>query len=215
MQFRPSHGLDLAWLGSTKSFLTSVFHPANKDATDHQKKEEYAFRFMLLFVPFRSREDLQPDGGFYQNALRKAHEDGRITKDMIEIAENIQTIHNSLASRISQNSLSAETKLTETGAFENANGDDDDDDDNYEDLLASLGDLFLTLKNGDGLNTDSECLDIQFRNKQMEATSLSTTELQNAIDLSTSMRTTKETSNRSHIQLKGFAPQPTTQIRLL
>jgi hypothetical protein len=40
--------------------------------------------------------------------------------------------------------------------------------------LASLGDLFLTLKNGDGL-------DIQFGNKQMEATSLSTTELENAI----------------------------------
>jgi hypothetical protein len=50
---------------------------------------------MLLFVPFRSREDLQPDGGFYQNALQKAHEDGRITNDMIEIADNIQTIHNS------------------------------------------------------------------------------------------------------------------------
>jgi hypothetical protein len=83
------------WLGSTKSFLNSILHPANKDATDHQKKEEYSFRFMLLFVPFQSREDLQPDGGFYQNALQKAHEDGRITNDMIEIADNIQTIHNS------------------------------------------------------------------------------------------------------------------------
>ncbi len=170
------------WLGSTKSFLTSIFHPANKDAIDHQKKEEYAFGFMLLFVPFRSREDLQPDGGFYQNALQKAHEDGRITNDMIEIAENIQTIHNSLASRMPENSLSAETKLTETGAFENANGDEDDDDDEYEDLLATIGDLFLTLKNGDGLNADSECLDIQFGNKQMEAISLSATELENAIE---------------------------------
>jgi hypothetical protein len=176
--------MDLAFLGSTKSFLTSILHPANKDASDHQKKEEYAFRFMLLFVPFRSREDLQPDGEFYQNDLQKAHEDGRITNDMIEIAENIQTIHNSLASRIPQNSLSAETKLTETGAFENANGDDDDDDDDddYEDLLASIGDLFLTLKNGDGLNADLEYLDTQFRNKQMEAASLSTTELENAIE---------------------------------
>jgi hypothetical protein len=155
------------WLGSAKSFLTSILHPANK--------------VMLLFVPFRWREDLQPDGGFYQNALQKAHEDARITNDMIEIAENIQTIHNSLALRISKNSLSAETKLTETGAFENANGDDVDDNDDYKDLLASLGDLFLTLKNGDGLNADSECLDIQFGNKQMEATSLSTRELENAI----------------------------------
>jgi hypothetical protein len=114
-----------------------------------------AFNY-LYTVPFRSREDLQPHGGFYQNALQKAHEDRRITNDMIEIAENIQTIHNSLASRIPQNSLSAEIKLTETGAFENANGDDDNENDDYEDLLASIGDLFLTLKNGDGLNTDSE-----------------------------------------------------------
>jgi hypothetical protein len=137
---------------------------------------------MLLFVPFRSREDLQPDGGFYQNALQKAHKDGRITNDMIESAENIQTIHNSLASRIQENSLSAETKLTETGAFENANGDVDDDDDDYEDLLASIGELFLTLKNGDGLNADSECFDIQFGNKPMETTSLSTMELENTFE---------------------------------
>jgi hypothetical protein len=58
----------------------------------------------------------------------------------------------------------------------------DDDDDDYEDLLASLGDLFLTLKNGDGLNADSECLEVQFGNKQTEVTSLSTTELENAIE---------------------------------
>jgi hypothetical protein len=38
------------------------------------------------------------------------------------------------------------------------------------------------LENGDGLNADSECLDIQFGNKQMEASSLSTTELENVID---------------------------------
>jgi hypothetical protein len=126
--------------------------------------------------------------------LQKAHEDGRITNDMIE------TIHNSLASRISQNSLSAETKLTEIGAFENANGDDDDDD--YKDLLASLGDLFLTLKNGDGLNADSECLDIQFGNKQMEAASLSTTELENAIGF---IHLDKE--NQGDIQQKPYSTE--------
>jgi hypothetical protein len=48
--------------------------------------------------------------------------------------------------------------------------------------LASLGQLFLTLKNGDGLNADSECFKIQFGNKQMEATLLSTMELENSIE---------------------------------
>ena len=67
------------WLGSTRSFLTSILHPADKHATDHHKKEEYAFGFMLLFVPFRSIEDLKPGGGFYQIAFQKAHADVRIT----------------------------------------------------------------------------------------------------------------------------------------
>jgi hypothetical protein len=196
------------WLGLTKSFFTSILHSANKDATDHQKKEEYAFRFMLLFVPFRLREDLQPDGGFYQNALQKAHEDRRLTNDMIEIAETIQTIHNSLASRISQNSLSAETKLTETGAFENANGDDDDDDDDYEDLLASLGDLFLTLKNGMGSTRTHNVWIFSSGTSKWKRRHYQLRSWRTQSNLSTS-RTTKETSNRSRIQLKGFAPQPT------
>ena len=168
------------WLGSTRSFLTSILHPADKDATDHHKKEEYAFRFMLLFVPFPLIEDLKPGGGFYQSSFQKAHEDGRITKEMIEIAENIQTIHNSLASRMPENSLSAETELMEKREFENPDGDDDDD--NYEDLLAIIGELFVTLTNGEGLKEDSECLDIQFGNKQMEESSLSTTELETVIE---------------------------------
>ena len=131
---------------------------------------------MLLFVPFRPIEDLKPGGGFYQSAFQKAHEDGRITKEMIEIAENIQTIHNSLASRMPENSLSAETELMEKSEFENT--DADDDDDNYEDLLASIGELFVTLTNGKGLKDDSDCLDIQFGDKQMEESSLSITELE-------------------------------------
>jgi hypothetical protein len=101
--------------------------------------------------------------------------------------------------RILQNSLSAETKLTETGAFENANGDVDDGDDDYEDLLASIVELFLTLKNGDGLNVNSECFDIQFGNKPMETTSLSTMELENAIEL-----IHLEDNNKEDIQKKPF-----------
>ena len=79
------------WLGSTKSFLTSLLHPTDKDATDHHKKEEYAFRFMLLFVPFRSVEDLKSDDGLYQNAFQRAHDDGRIT---------LQTHHSKVPDRI-------------------------------------------------------------------------------------------------------------------
>ena len=168
------------WLGSTKCFLTSLFHPTDKDATDHHKKEEYAFRFMLLFVPFRSKEDLETDGCF-QNALQRAHKDGLISGIMIQIAENIQTIHNSLASGIPENTLSAETTLVEAPDFENMNEGDDNED--YENLLASIGELFTTLTNGEGLKEDSKTLDIGFGNKQMEAESISRAESDTVIDL--------------------------------
>jgi hypothetical protein len=40
------------WLGSTKSFLTSLLHPTDESASDHEQKQEYTFCFMLLFLPF-------------------------------------------------------------------------------------------------------------------------------------------------------------------
>jgi hypothetical protein len=43
---------------------------------------------------------------------------------MIQIAENIQTLHNSLLSGIPENSLSAKTFLTETTDFEIADEND-------------------------------------------------------------------------------------------
>jgi hypothetical protein len=36
----------------------------------------------------------------YQGALQRAYQKGRISEEMIQIAENIQTLHNSLASDI-------------------------------------------------------------------------------------------------------------------
>ena len=168
------------WLCSTKSFLTSILHPIDKNAFDHRKKQEYCCRFMILFVPFRTKEDLQIDG-CYQKGLQKAHTDGRITKEMIEIAENIQTIHNSLASGIPENTLSAETCLVEEGDFEN--NDDDDDTDNYDELMATMGELFGSLANGEGLKEDSKTIDILYGNKQMEGTAVPKTALEDAIEI--------------------------------
>ena len=169
------------WLGSTKSFLTSIFHPTNATEIDYRRKQEYAFRFMLLFVPFRSKEDMEIDG-CYQNALQRAHKEDRITGEMIQIADNIQTIHNSLSSGIPENTLSAETALVQVDGFENKN--EDDDENNYDELLASIGELYAVSTNGDGLNADSETVDIQFGNKHFEETSCSNTELETVIESS-------------------------------
>jgi hypothetical protein len=167
------------WLGSTKSFLTSLLHPTDVNESDHQRKQEYAFRFMLLFLPFRSREDFETDG-CYQNAFQRAYNESRITEDMIQIAENIQTIHNSLASDIPPNTLSAETSELETGDFENTSGDNEEDNNNA--LLASIGELFVNLTNGDGLKEETKTLDVQFGNKETEETILQHIELETAFE---------------------------------
>jgi hypothetical protein len=167
------------WLGSTKSFVTPLLDPIDTEALDHKKKQQYAFRFMLLFVPFRTVEDFNTDG-CYQGALQRAHTEHRITTEMIQIAENIQTIHNSLASSIPENSLSAETSLVEIEEFEVAN----DDEDGHDDLLASIGELFATLTNGDGLQEDSKTFDVQFGDRQTESTPEMNTELESVIEYS-------------------------------
>jgi hypothetical protein len=91
------------WIYSTGCFLTLILNTIDKDAPDHYKKEDYAFRFLILFVPFRSREDLETDKFYYQGALRRAHREGRISEEMIQITQKIQTLPNSLASNVVQN----------------------------------------------------------------------------------------------------------------
>jgi hypothetical protein len=139
------------WICSIRCFLTLILNTIDQDASDHHKKEEYAFRFMLLFIPFRSKEDLETDE-CYQSALQRAHQKGRISEEMIQIAENIQTLHNSLASDIVDNLLSAETVLLEDSDFEITS--EEDDNDNYENVLAGIGELYATLTNVDGLKED-------------------------------------------------------------
>ena len=120
---------------------------------------------MILFVPFRTKKDLQMDG-YYQKGFQKAHREGQITIERIHMAESIQTIHNSLALGIPENTLTNKMDLTEAGVLENTN--DDDNTRNYDKLLASIGELFGSLANDNGLKEDSKILDIQYGNKQME-----------------------------------------------
>jgi hypothetical protein len=167
------------WLRSTKAFSHSILHPSDENASDHQAKEEYAFRFMLLFLPFRSIADFETDG-CYQDVLQRAYKEGRITEDMIEIANNIQTIHNSLASDIPPNTLSADTSEVQTGEFENTIDDDDDETD--DDLLASIGELFVSITDNEGLKTDAKTLDIQFGTKETKETEITKKELKPAFE---------------------------------
>jgi hypothetical protein len=158
--------------------VTPLLDAIDTEAHDHKKKQEYAFRFMLLFVPFRTIEDFKTDG-CYQAAFQRAYREDRITTEMIEIAENIQTIHNSLASGIPENTLSAETCLVE---IEESEMSDEEDDDEHDNLLASIGELFATLTDGDGLQEDSKSFDVQFGDRQTESIPEMNAELESVIE---------------------------------
>ena len=167
-----------SFLCSTKPFESSLRSSISPGSADYTKKEEYAYNFMLLFLPFRSSEDLENDG-CYQETFQKALHEGKFTDAMIQIAENIQTIHNSLASGIPENTLTAETALVETGEFKNP----EEDDENYDNLLATIGELFASITNGDGLKEDSKTFDIKFGNRQIHETTLCNAELESVIKI--------------------------------
>jgi hypothetical protein len=156
------------WICSTRCFLMLILNIIDEDASDYHKKEDYAFRFLILFVPFRSREDLETDE-CYQGALQRAYQKGRISEEMIQIAENIQTLHNSLASDIVENSLSAKTVLSETTDFEITS--EDDDNDNFRNVLAGIGELYATLSNVDRLEEDLISLDPKVGKSQAKESS--------------------------------------------
>ena len=182
------------YLSSTSSFVGFILDPIDKNATDHEKKEEYAFRFMLLFMPFRTREDIQVDGS-YQKALQIAHQEKKISEEMIQIAENIQTIHNSLASGIPENSLTATTVLLEAADFDDTKPKEDD---SYENILAGVGEMFSTLTTGNGLIQDSKTFDIKFGNRQMETTTVPTSELKSIIEFNDAVGNNKKRRNKTN-----------------
>jgi hypothetical protein len=123
---------------------------------------------------------------------------------MIQIVENIQTLHNSLASDIVENSLSARIVHLETGDFEITS--EDSDDDNYKDILASIGELYATLTNVDGQKEDSKCLDPRLSRKS---------QAKESSELITDLETVVEFSNLEDRQGKSYKKSgPAERFRL-
>jgi hypothetical protein len=75
-------------------------------------KEEYAFKFMILFYPFRNIDDLRHEDSFQKKMQIILGQQG-ISEEMFQIADNIQDLHNSLASTMPTNKLDADTTLLE------------------------------------------------------------------------------------------------------
>ena len=149
------------WLGSTKKFDKPLTEVAVKTDRDYIVKEEYAYKFMILFLPLREHSDLIIDGSYQKGWLHAFHMK-RFSKDMIEIAENIQTIHNSLESSIPTNTLTSETTLVEDDEYAKDYHSDSDDD---NELLSNIGELFASTSGETRMTEDSNSISPIFRSK--------------------------------------------------
>jgi hypothetical protein len=98
------------WMGKTKQFLSSLLTEARETDLDYKAKEEYAKKFMIAFMPFRTGTDLKENGS-YSAAFRTAHSAGAFSDEMIEIANNIQDIQNSIEAGMPENPLTTDTEL--------------------------------------------------------------------------------------------------------
>ena len=144
-----------AWnfLGSTAGFQSSILDAVDESKPDYAAKEEYAKKFMVLFMPLRSAEDIKVDGS-HQKALHLALNEDRIDDEMIEIANNIQNIHNSLNSELVDDPLLSTTILEE--AEEATPAEQEEEDPNFAAYLDSIGDYFAsTQQSGANLSEDA------------------------------------------------------------
>ena len=119
------------WIGSTKAFATSMWQPVMITNPNYKMREAYAFKFMLLFLPFRNNLDLLQDGS-YQLKFVTEEKNRKFSAEMLEIADNIQTVHNSLEASIPENTLTAETDLREAEDFL----EEEETSENYQDAMA-------------------------------------------------------------------------------
>ena len=151
------------WIGATKAFATSMFHPVSIADTNYKMREEYAFKFMLLFLPFRNHSDLLQDGS-YQLQWVTEERHGNFSAEMLEIAENVQTIHNSLEASIPGNTLTSETVLVEADDFPEVMEEDEND----SDLMANIGELFAATSGGNKMTEDAATFNPTFSGKSFK-----------------------------------------------
>ena len=147
------------WLGSTAGFSTPMNESTQEGDVDYPGKEEYAYKFMLLFLPFRTDADLRVNES-YLRRWQLAYNQNEFKDEMIEVADNIQTIFNSLASTNPGESgkLSPETNLDELDDGENVN-DDITEEVEIEDIMANIGGFFAGTEESNNLTEEATQID--------------------------------------------------------
>lgn len=152
------------WLGSTKKFSTPLSNIVDNTSNEYKDKEEHAYRFMLLFLPLRTNEDLMIEGS-YQKGWFNAFQHGKFKEEMIEIADNIQTIHNSLESSMPSNGVTMVTAINVTPEVPE---DPESENNNINDMLVSIGELFASTTGEKRMTEDSLEINPKYKTKYSE-----------------------------------------------
>jgi hypothetical protein len=97
------------WLESTRNFAQPLRDTVDETHAEYKQRESYCLRFLMMFYPFRTIDDMKTDSGSYQALFARQMEANNISLAMTTIADNIQNIHNSLHSTMPVNLLTEQT----------------------------------------------------------------------------------------------------------
>jgi hypothetical protein len=117
--------------------------------------------------------------GSYQRRWQIAHGQGRFSKSMIEIADNIQIIHNSLASAIPPNALSVDTEFIDPGDFPEDEGTNDNIA--HANLLANIAGLFAMTSGDAALTEETSEINRKFCGKVFKSKKLTREVLESTV----------------------------------
>jgi hypothetical protein len=142
-------------LPATQHFATSLEHAVDATNSSFLDREKYCKRFLILFKPFRTLADIIGTNDTYQEAFAEAIREKIISPDSIEISNNIQAIHNSLASAHMDNDLIGSTDLAEE--LDNFDVPESDQHD-LQEKLEALGAFMMASNIGIPLSEEAQSM---------------------------------------------------------
>ena len=154
------------WVGSCLGFETPLL-AMEKEGPEQQN---YCRRLMILFLPFRQKEDLCGASNNYLAILQSALEKGTIKAEYVEIANNMQDIHNSLSAKMPDNLLTLGTDPCDIDLEQ----EDPPDDGDFEAFQMNIANFMASTSTATVLREESSSFnptftkEIEFREKESE-----------------------------------------------
>jgi hypothetical protein len=204
------------FLKSTKSFTSPLNSQVDEFSPDYHMKEEYAIKFMILFYPFRKIEDLKLDNSFQKQMTYLIAIPHLIPEHLIKIANNIQNLHNSLASTMPENNLDIETMLEEEEELDLINSQQN------ESNTQVTNSQLITMIEAFALDQESNMMDacvteetlrvlnpihgtkFQIGQNALTCSALSIAQLESVVEITEEVMSTSASSNQRNIFARRF-----------